>query len=67
MGKRLNVRIICPFLGIFADLVDCVYLEERDCDDIEICPGNSDAWCTENIDENLSRNMDGERDREDEK
>ena len=48
------MKIICPFLIIFGDRLDCLYLDERDnCDEIEVNPGNDDAWCTKHIEHSL--------------
>jgi len=50
----------CPFYdNIAIDClygVDCVYLNRCSCEDIEICPGNSDAWCTEMINAGVASN-----------
>lgn len=36
----------CPFLQEFNEVLDCPYLGElRECEEIEINQGNSDAWC----------------------
>jgi len=39
----------CPFEWM-TDF-ECVYKHDqyKSCEDIEICPGNSDAWCTSMI------------------
>lgn len=29
--------------------IDCVYLIGDRCEDIEVCPRNGDAWCTQMI------------------
>lgn len=36
---------VCPFLGPFFDYISCPYLADEYCDEIEVSPGNSDAWC----------------------
>ena len=53
----------CPFinnLAIDAE-VECVYLIGRKCDDIEVAPGNGDAWCTQKIQEAIQ--LDDKHDR----
>ena len=37
----------CPFSLSFA--FECVYRDNGICDEIEINPGNSDAWCYEMV------------------
>ena len=39
----------CPFIILFGEAVDCVYMKECNCEDIKVCPRNGDAWCVENI------------------
>ena len=39
----------CPFRFIFVQSCDCIYRSGSGCYDIESCPGNSDAWCAEQI------------------
>jgi hypothetical protein len=47
--------IKCPFLDQFLNDMECPYLESGIyCDEIETNPGNSDAWCTSQIEENLN-------------
>ena len=50
-----KITIKCPHLSQFPDL-SCVYLLDSNncCEDIDICPGNSDAWCTSNLEKVLS-------------
>ena len=45
----------CPFAGMDISADDCVYMDkEGKCQDVQICPGNSDAWCTEKIEAQLA-------------
>ena len=42
----------CPFSTIFPNELECVYIKEATdglCE-IDVCPGNSDAWCHKIID-----------------
>ena len=41
----------CPFIAVFPDENDCVYMQEGEglCQDLHINIGNSDAWCHEMI------------------
>ena len=34
----------CPYFD-FNESVACTYRDDGYCDDLEVCPGNSDAWC----------------------
>jgi len=43
----MNESLKCPFLATHA--VDCVYMTDLRCDDIDICPGNSYSWCLAHI------------------
>jgi len=48
------MQIKCPFWEIFFD-IKCPYIVEYNCcDEIEVNPGNSDAWCTAKIEEALN-------------
>jgi len=52
ISAKTKVKIKCPFINNLAinSEVECVYLlNTGKCDDIEICPGCGDAWCTEKI------------------
>jgi len=45
---------LCPFYSIFGNEIKCTYKDKHNrCYDIEVAPGNSDAWCTRRI--NISR------------
>ena len=56
------MKIRCPFLNAFSgpdtDIADCVYMDLADCDDIEINPGNGDAWCHTMIYEGIKKTED---------
>jgi hypothetical protein len=40
----------CPFISLFEESHTCVYMGEGGiCDQIDINPGNGDAWCSEMI------------------
>lgn len=43
------MRIQCPFADEFFQTIDCVYMKNQECDEIDINPGNSDAWCNKMI------------------
>lgn len=47
------MKCYCPFLRLFGSQIneeDCVYINKQGwCEDIDVCPGNSDAWCTQRI------------------
>ena len=43
------MRIKCPFADEFFMTIDCVYMKTQECDEIDINPGNSDAWCNRMI------------------
>ena len=48
-------EIRCPFLNMFFNAVVCPYLKGNLCDEIDTNVGNSDAWCTSQIEQNLSK------------
>ena len=43
------MRIACPFADEFFMTIDCVYMKTQECGEIDINPGNSDAWCNRMI------------------
>jgi len=46
------MQVKCPFLFIEQSIdrkIFCVYMVEGMCTNIEINPGNNDAWCTNKI------------------
>jgi hypothetical protein len=49
-------KIQCPFFCLFGDKIKCPYLDNHMniCFDIEIAPGNEDAWCSGKIEEALN-------------
>lgn len=51
------IKCKCPFRVLFD--VDCVYTKDeyKICEEIDINPGNSDAWCTEKIELGLEKEM----------
>ena len=55
--ETLKMKCRCPFKWI-TDFT-CVYMDqftvlnEGSCTDIEINPGNSDAWCTSQIEKSI--------------
>jgi hypothetical protein len=51
-------KIRCPFKNVyFGGYLKCVYLDKDTwyCDDIEVCPVNSDSFCAEAVEEKLQR------------
>lgn len=47
--NTLKLKKICPFYEMFGDKINCPYKEHHAwniCYDIDVAPGNSDAWCT---------------------
>lgn len=53
----MAIVINCPFKIVAEDQyvkVECPYMDEHQgCVDIEVCPGNGDAWCYTKIDKIL--------------
>ena len=49
--RKKKMLTKCPFSGLWD--IDCVYLEDEEhpgrCE-IDVCPGNGDAWCHQRID-----------------
>jgi hypothetical protein len=46
----LKLKKRCPFYCMFGNKIDCLYKDNwHVCHDIDVAPGNSDAWCTEMI------------------
>ena len=57
----------CPFyFNPAIDHIDtpCVYLDGRNCKDIEICPQNSDAWCVEMVNKAIASQLNAAPDSE---
>ena len=53
------MKIQCPFYNSFGDQIKCVYMDEwHYCDELEVNPGNGDAWCYVMIEEQLRRTPD---------
>jgi hypothetical protein len=49
------IKMGCPFYCLFGDEIKCPYLEDGTlCHDVEIAPGNGDAWCSQKIEEALN-------------
>lgn len=48
-------KMYCPFGWLRSIAHVCVYDPQNidECDDTEICPGNSDAWCVKMIERAL--------------
>lgn len=56
------MRTHCPFLILLEyrgrpDNLDCVYMDKGDCKEIESCPGNGDAWCSQKIEYALDNDL----------
>ena len=44
------IKVGCPFKFEFNTIIRCPYMDEQGiCSDIEIGPGNGDAWCSNKI------------------
>lgn len=53
-NEQFNCVIVCPFLRMFGEDIDCPYLEGGYCDEIDVNCGNGDAWCSDMIDKGIS-------------
>ena len=56
------MKVQCPFIFLLenrgrVNSLNCVYLDKDECEDIECCPGNGDAWCAEIIERALDREL----------
>jgi len=56
--ETLKMKCHCPFQWITN--FNCVYMDQGSCTDIQINPGNRDAWCTSQIEESIERWMEKE-------
>lgn len=51
----LKLKKVCPFYSMFGNKITCPYKEHawHTCYDMDVAPGNSDAWCTIMIDRGI--------------